>query len=86
MRDKIVCPCSLSEMAVSTYRSPATTAVEAPEVHTHKWLVAAAVMVGAFLQVLDSTVVSVALPHKQGGFAASADGITALMFCPRWGG
>jgi MFS transporter, DHA2 family, multidrug resistance protein len=61
-------------MAVSTYQSAATTAVEAPA--THKWLVAAAVMVGAFLQVLDSTVVNVALPHMQGSFAASVDEIT----------
>jgi DHA2 family multidrug resistance protein len=64
----------LFEMAVSTYQSVATTAVEAPA--THKWLVAAAVMVGAFLQVLDSTVVNVALPHMQGSFAASVDEIT----------
>jgi DHA2 family multidrug resistance protein len=61
-------------MAVSTYQSAATTAVETPA--THKWLVAAAVMVGAFLQVLDSTVVNVALPHMQGSFAASVDEIT----------
>src|ERR1700730_4127012 len=76
MRDKSVCPCSLSEMAVSTYQSAATAAVETPEIHSHKWLVAAAVKVGAFLQVLDSTVVNVALPHMQGSFAASVDEIT----------
>jgi DHA2 family multidrug resistance protein len=63
-------------MAVSTYQSAATAAVETPEIHSHKWLVAAAVMVGAFLQVLDSTVVNVALPHMQGSFAASVDEIT----------
>src|SRR5713101_5162085 len=63
-------------MAVSTYQGAQTATVEAPQVRTHKWLVAAAVMVGAFLQVLDSTVVNVALPHMQGSFAASVDEIT----------
>src|SRR6266849_3034592 len=63
-------------MAVSTYQSAQTATVDAPQVRTHKWLVAAAVMVGAFLQVLDSTVVNVALPHMQGSFAASVDEIT----------
>ena len=63
-------------MAVSTYQGAQTATVDAPQVRTHKWLVAAAVMVGAFLQVLDSTVVNVALPHMQGSFAASVDEIT----------
>ncbi len=42
----------------------------------HKWVVAAAVILGAFLGVLDSSIVNVALPYMQGSFAASVDEIT----------
>jgi DHA2 family multidrug resistance protein len=54
------------------------TAVEehAEPVRAHKWLVAAAVMLGAFLGVLDTSIVNVALPYMQGSFAASVDEIT----------
>src|SRR5581483_6593995 len=48
----------------------------ADEYHPHKWLVAGAVMLGAFLTVLDSSIVNVALPYMQGSFAASVDEIT----------
>src|SRR5579885_2969944 len=42
----------------------------------HKWIVAASVMLGAFIAVLDSSIVNVALPYMQGSFAASVDEIT----------
>ena len=32
----------------------------------HKWLIAIAVMLGTTLEVLDSSIVNVALPHMQG--------------------
>jgi MFS transporter, DHA2 family, multidrug resistance protein len=48
-------------------------------VHAHKWLVAAAVMLGAFLGVLDTSIVNVALPYIQGSFAASVDEITWIV-------
>ncbi len=38
--------------------------------------IAAAVMLGAFLQVLDTSIVNVALPYMQGSFAASVDEVT----------
>src|SRR6516225_6777997 len=41
----------------------------------HKWLVALAVMVGATLEVLDTSIVNVSLPHMQGSFSASVDEI-----------
>ena len=37
----------------------------------HKWLVAIAVMLGATLEVLDTSIVNVSLPHMQGSFSAS---------------
>jgi DHA2 family multidrug resistance protein len=44
-----------------------------------KWLVAVAVMLGAGLEVLDTSIVNVALPYMQGSFAASRDEITWVL-------
>src|ERR1700734_192616 len=46
---------------------------------SHKWLVALAVMLGATLEVLDTSIVNVALPHMQGSFSASVDEITWVL-------
>ncbi len=43
--------------------------------HARKWLIAVSVMLGTILEVLDSTVVNVSLPHMQGSFSASVDEI-----------
>ncbi len=51
----------------------------APRVESHKWLVALAVMLGATLEVLDTSIVNVALPHMQGSFSASVDEITWVL-------
>jgi len=56
-----------------------SAAQQAEPVRTHKWLVAAAVMLGAFLGVLDTSIVNVALPYMQGSFAASVDEITWIV-------
>jgi DHA2 family multidrug resistance protein len=42
---------------------------------TQKWLIAIAVMLGTCLEVLDTSIVNVALPHMQGSFSASVDEI-----------
>ncbi len=42
---------------------------------TQKWLIAFAVMLGTTLEVLDTSIVNVALPHMQGTFSASVDEI-----------
>jgi DHA2 family multidrug resistance protein len=46
---------------------------------SYKWLVAIAVMLGATLEVLDTSIVNVSLPHMQGSFAASRDEITWVL-------
>ena len=46
---------------------------------THKWLIAIAVMLGCALEVLDTTIVNVALPHMQGSFSASVDEIAWVL-------
>jgi hypothetical protein len=40
---------------------------------SHKWLIALAVMLGTTLEVLDSSIINVALPELQGAFSASLD-------------
>jgi DHA2 family multidrug resistance protein len=47
--------------------------------HTHKWLIAFAVLLGATLEVLDTSIVNVCLPHMQGSFSASVDEITWVL-------
>jgi DHA2 family multidrug resistance protein len=44
-----------------------------------KWLVAVSVMLGTILEVLDTSIVNVALPHMQGAFSASVDEITWVL-------
>jgi MFS transporter, DHA2 family, multidrug resistance protein len=43
---------------------------------SHKWLITIAIMLGATLEVLDTSIVNVSLPHMQGAFSASVDEIT----------
>jgi MFS transporter, DHA2 family, multidrug resistance protein len=45
----------------------------------HKWLIALAVMLGTTLEVLDSSIVNVSLPHMQGTFSASVDEIAWVL-------
>jgi len=42
---------------------------------SHKWIIALSVMLGTILEVLDSSIVNVSLPHMQGSFSASVDEI-----------
>jgi MFS transporter, DHA2 family, multidrug resistance protein len=46
---------------------------------TQKWLIAIAVMLGTTLEVLDTSIVNVALPHMQGTFSASVDEIAWVL-------
>ena len=71
----------LSDAAVKTPDNSLTAAQMAP-VHapaTHKWLVALAVMLGTTLEVLDTSIVNVALPHMQGAFSAGVDEIAWVL-------
>jgi MFS transporter, DHA2 family, multidrug resistance protein len=53
---------------------------QAPEgAAPYKWLVAIAVMLGATLEILDSSIVNVCLPHMQGTFSASVDEVTWII-------
>src|ERR1700756_4220220 len=43
------------------------------------WLIAIAVMAGTFMEVLDTTVVNVSLPHIAGNLSASTDEATWVL-------
>jgi MFS transporter, DHA2 family, multidrug resistance protein len=55
--------------------APAQAAAAGPVI-AHRWLIALAVMLGTSLEVLDTSIVNVALPHMQGSFSASLDEIS----------
>ena len=59
--------------------APKTITQPTHEVHefssTRKWVIAFSVMLGTVLEVLDSSIVNVSLPHMQGSFSASVDEI-----------
>jgi DHA2 family multidrug resistance protein len=47
-----------------------------PPLPVYKWIIVVAVMLGTVLEVLDTSIVNVALPHMRGTFSASVDEIT----------
>src|ERR1700681_4190113 len=47
-----------------------------PHRHVNPWLVAVAVMFATFMEVLDTTVVNVSLPHIAGSLSATIDEAT----------
>ena len=57
----------------------ASPPIELVEPVPHKWLVAIAVMVGCAIEVIDSSIVNVSLPHMQGSFSASLDEIAWVL-------
>jgi MFS transporter, DHA2 family, multidrug resistance protein len=52
------------------------TPSDQPAPAVHKWLVAAAVLLGAILQILDSSIVNVALPYMQSSFGVGVERVT----------
>jgi len=58
----------------------ATPSVAVPaERQINPWIIAAAVMLGTFMEVLDTTVVNVSLPHIAGSLSASVDEATWVL-------
>jgi len=53
------------------------TAGEQP--NPHRWIIALSIMLGTILEILDTTIVNVSLPHMQGSFSASVDEITWIV-------
>lgn len=52
---------------------------ERPNTTINPWIVAIAVMLGTFMEVLDTTVVNVSLPHIAGNLSASTDEATWVL-------
>jgi MFS transporter, DHA2 family, multidrug resistance protein len=59
--------------------APEARATAAHPAPSHKWLIALAVMLGTTLEVLDTSIVNVALPHMQGAFSAGVDEIAWVL-------
>src|SRR5690348_11625793 len=59
-------------MADSDLRSPQPTKSQ----HINPWIIAVAVMLSTFMEVLDTTVVNVSLPHIAGSLSATVDEAT----------
>jgi hypothetical protein len=57
---------SSASTALKTAGAPPSTRAKLERGASHKWLVAIAVMLGATLEVLDTSIVSVSLPHMRG--------------------
>ncbi len=57
----------------------ATAASVPQERHVNPWIIAVAVMLGTFMEVLDTTVVNVSLPHIAGNLSASVDEATWVL-------
>src|SRR5262245_54010633 len=54
---------------------PVATSQQNP-VHINPWIIAIAVMLSTFMEVLDTTVVNVSLPHIAGSLSATIDEAT----------
>src|SRR5438094_10206806 len=50
--------------------------VNTPVPHVNPWIIAIAVMSGTFMEVLDTTVVNVSLPHIAGSLSVTAEEAT----------
>src|ERR1700740_2197896 len=70
---------AVSRSATKAAQSPTVAGHAHEHPGAHKWLIAAAVMLGATLEVLDISIVNVSLPHMQGSFSASVDEVTWIL-------
>src|SRR5579875_1934315 len=68
-----------SAMAADAGPAGAEVAEERSYEHSHKWLIALAVMLGTMLEMLDTSIINVSLPHMQGAFSASVDELTWVL-------
>ena len=48
---------------------------------TNPWIIAVAVSLAAFMEVLDTSIANVALPHIAGNLGATNDESTWVLFC-----
>jgi len=63
-------------MSDAPEKLPDLTEYELPH---HPWVLAGAVMIAPFMEVLDTTITNVALPHIAGNLSASADESTWVL-------
>lgn len=56
--------------------APSVAASQQNPAHINPWIIAIAVMLSTFMEVLDTTVVNVSLPHIAGSLSATVDEAT----------
>ena len=66
-------------MAAATTTAAANAAMYAWKPKTNPWLIAASVALAAFMEVLDTSIANVALPHIAGSLGASSDQSTWVL-------
>jgi MFS transporter, DHA2 family, multidrug resistance protein len=66
----------MDSQPVLTAETAASIEVTPEQPQPHKWLVAAAVLLGAILTILDGSIVNVALPYMQRSFGVGVDRIS----------
>ena len=66
-------------MAAETETASAASDVDAPLSALRRWAITATVMTVTIMQVLDVTVINVALPHMQGSLSAGVDEISWVL-------
>src|SRR5476651_1900050 len=50
-----------------------------PEKNPHRWYIIIAVMLSTVMEILDTTIVNVSLPHMMGSLSADRDGISWVL-------
>ncbi len=63
----------------NTESAPNGNGVPGAHPEINPWIIAIAVMLGTFMEVLDTTVVNVALPHIAGNLSATVDETTWVL-------
>ncbi len=69
--------CSSMSQSLAENRLPSALAPARPA--AHPWLICVAVMLGTFMEVLDTSVANVALPHIAGNLSATTDEATWVL-------
>jgi DHA2 family multidrug resistance protein len=70
---------SAAQASTKVSTQPAPAAAELWRPHHNPWLVALTVTLATFMEVLDTSIANVALPHIAGGLAASSDEATWVL-------
>ena len=69
----------LKRLFVKTLSTVSTQNMSEPSKHVNKWLITLTVMIPAFMEIVDTSIANVALPHMQGNLNAGTDEVTWVL-------